>query len=305
MQIFNEVTKNPELSICLGFFDGVHEGHKVVIKNTVNLAKQNGLKSAVITFKEHPLCYLQGRTPQYIISLEERLKFIEQQGIDYAYVLDFDDTIADCLASDYLRDILVGNFKPKFITTGFNHYFGANKQGNAEFLRTHQKIYDYTFYEIPPITFNSTLISSTKIRQLISGGELESMKNLLGYEFFLQSKVIQGSKIGRSISFPTANMHYPKDIIRLPKGVYIADTIINNEIHHSVVNIGIKPTVSNDKKLLIEAHLLDFCEDIYDKEIQVNFYKKIRNEQKFASLCELQRQIEKDTASARTFFTSK
>ena len=105
MQIFNEFNKNPNLSLCLGFFDGVHEGHKVVIKNAVNLARQNGLKSAVITFKDHPLCYLQGRTPQYITSLEDRLALIEQQGVDFAYVLEFDESIADYLAADYLREV--------------------------------------------------------------------------------------------------------------------------------------------------------------------------------------------------------
>ena len=109
MQIFNQLNENPDLSICLGFFDGVHQGHKVVLKNAVNLARQNGLKSAAITFREHPLCYLQNRTPQYIISLEDRLALIEQQGIDFAYVLDFDEDIADALAIDYLKDFLIKN----------------------------------------------------------------------------------------------------------------------------------------------------------------------------------------------------
>lgn len=302
MQIFNELNTNPALSLCLGFFDGVHEGHKVVIKNAVNLAKQNGLKSAVITFKEHPLCYLQGRTPQYIISLEDRLSIIEEQGVDFAYVLEFDDLIADYLAYDYLKEILIGNFNPKFITTGFNHYFGANKQGNAEFLRNYQGTFGYKFFEIPPITFNSTLISSTKIRQLISDGEVEAMKNLLGYDFFLKSTVIQGRRIGRSISFPTANLPYPKDIIRLPKGVYIANTEVDDKAYHSIVNIGVKPTVTEDKKLLVETHLLDFDGDIYGKEVKVSFLKKIRDEKKFPSLNELMLQIQKDSKTATEFF---
>ena len=302
MQIFEEFNKNPDLSICLGFFDGVHEGHKVVIKNAVNLAVQNGLKSAVITFRDHPLCYLQGRTPQYIMDIDDRLALIEQQGVDYAYVLDFDEKIADCLALDYLKDVLVGNFSPRFITTGFNHSFGVNKQGNAEFLRNYQREFGYKFFEIPPITFNSTLISSTKIRQLISDGELENMKNLLGSPFFIKGEVREGSRIGRSLSFPTANIRYPKNILRLPKGVYFARTEIEGKKYNSVVNIGVKPTVSDAKKLLVEAHILDFNDNIYAKPIKIEFLKKIRNERRFDSVNELKAQIIKDVDASRAFF---
>ncbi len=304
MEIFNTLNENKNLSICLGFFDGVHEGHKVVLKNTVNLAKQNGLKSAVITFKDHPLCYLQNRTPQYIVSLEERIKLIETQGIDYAYVLEFDDSIADYLATDYLKEVLVKNFAPRFITTGFNHYFGVNKQGNAELLRNNQKNYNYKFYEIPPITFNNTLISSTKIRQYIGEGNLADIKNLLGYDFYIKAPVIEGKKIGRTISFPTANLKYPKDIIKLPKGVYIAEAEIDGKIFSAVANIGVRPTVSDEKKLLAEIHLLDFNKDIYGKNIKVIFRQKIRNEKKFDSLSELKSRIIEDASIARKFFNS-
>ena len=179
MQIFYELKKNYNLSLSLGFFDGVHEGHKVVLKNAVNLAKQNGLKSAVVTFSQHPLCYLQNRTPQYIVSLEDRLELIKQQGIDYVYLLDFDEKIADLLAYDYLKDILIDYFSPKFITTGFNHYFGANKQGDSTFLRNYQNKFGYKYFEVPPITFNNTLISSSKIRQMISENYMDTERPLM------------------------------------------------------------------------------------------------------------------------------
>ncbi len=302
MKVFDRLNENKNLSICLGFFDGVHEGHKVVLKNTVNLAKQNGIKSAVITFKEHPLCYLQNRTPQYIISPEDRIELIKAQGIDYAYILEFDENIADYHAIDYLKEVLVANFAPKYITTGFNHYFGVNKQGNAELLRNNQKNYNYKFYEIPPITFNSTLISSTKIRQYISEGDLKNIKNLLGYDFYLKSKVVEGKKIGRTISFPTANIKYPNDIIKLPKGSYIAEVTIATEVYPAVANVGVRPTVSDEKKLLVEAHLLNFNENIYGKNIKITFKEKIRNEKKFESLNELKKQITEDATITRSYF---
>ena len=302
MQVFYKLNKNPNLSICLGFFDGVHQGHKVVLKNTVNLAQQNNIKSAVITFKDHPLCYLQNRTPQYIVSLDDRLRLIEKQGIDYAYVLDFDETIADAIAYDYLKNILVANFQPKFITTGFNHYFGANKLGDASFLRAYQNDFDYKYFEIPPITFNNTLISSSKIRQMISDGQTENIPNLLGEYFYVKGRVITGNRIGRTLSYPTANLKYPADIIKVSKGVYAALVEVDGKTHKAIANLGKRPTIEGDHSLLLEAHLLDFNDNIYDKDIKVSFVKKLRNEQKFSSLPDLKSQLVKDEQSAKEYF---
>lgn len=303
MQIFNSLNYNPNLSICLGFFDGVHQGHKVVLKNTVNLAKQNNLKSAVITFKEHPLCYLQNRTPQYILPLNERLALIEEQGIDFVYLLDFDEEIADALAIDYLKDILIKNFEPKYITTGFNHYFGANKQGDTSFLRRYSKTFGYEYYEIPPITYNNTLISSSKIRQLITSGEMESIKNLLGKPFHIKGRVVTGERIGRTINYPTANIKYPIDLIKPAKGVFAVLVEIENKIYKAMANFGKRPTV-NGAGLLLEVHIFDFNENIYDKDICVYFMKKIRNEVKFDSIDTLKKQLKKDEEFIKEYFSN-
>lgn len=303
MQVYYELNKNPHLSLCLGFFDGVHEGHKVVMKNAVNLAKQSGTKSAVVTFSQHPLCYLQNRTPQYIMSLEDRLALVEKQGIDYAYVLDFDDSTADVLAYDYLKDVLVEYFSPKFITTGFNHYFGANKQGDACFLRNYQDEFGYKFFEIPPITFNNILISSSRIRQMISEGQIEFLPNLLGSHFFVKGRVITGNRIGRTLSFPTANLKYPADVIKLSKGVYIGFVEFESKKYQAIINFGKRPTISDTKELLLEAHLLDFNENIYDKDVKISFVKKIRDEQRFVTLPDLKSQLIKDEQNARLLFS--
>lgn len=302
MEIFYELNTNPDLSICLGFFDGVHQGHKVVIKNAVNLAQQNGLKSAAVTFREHPLCYLQNRTPQYILPLEDRLALIAEQGVDYAYVLDFDDNIADALALDYLKEYIVKYLSPKFITTGFNHYFGVNKQGDAAFLRAYQEEFGYKFYEIPPITYNNTLISSSKIRQMISDGNTESIPNLLGEYFYIKGRVITGNRIGRTLSFPTANLKYPKDIIKAARGVYTSLVDIDNVTYKAVSNLGRRPTIEGEHSLLLEAHILDFNDNIYDKDIKISFVKKLRDEVKFNSLPDLKSQLVKDEQAARKYF---
>lgn len=303
MQIFEKLDYNPNLSICLGFFDGVHQGHKVVLKNTVNLARQSGLKSAVITFKEHPLCYLQNRTPHYIILPQDRIELIAAQGIDYIYLLDFDEHIADLIAVDYLKEVLIKYFKPKFITTGFNHFFGAGKKGDASMLRAYQKEYGYKYFEIPPITYDNTLISSTKIRQLVAEGFAENIKNLLGSYFYIKGRVVTGNRIGRTISFPTANIEYPQNIIKAARGVYVAIVEFDKQKYPAMVNLGKRPTIQGaSHNLLLEAHLLDFDDNIYDKDIKVSFVKKIRNEQKFASLPDLKSQLVKDENEVREFF---
>ena len=303
MQIFNKLDYNPDLSICLGFFDGVHQGHKVVLKNAVNLAKQNNIKSAVITFKEHPLCYLQNRIPQYIIPPADRIELIAAQGIDYIYLLDFDEDIADLIAYDYLKEVLVKYFKPKFITTGFNHFFGAGKKGDASLLRSYQNEYGYKYFEIPPITYDNILISSSKIRQFISEGSMENIKNLLGSHFYIKGRVITGNRIGRTISFPTANLKYPENIIKASRGVYIGVVEFDNCKYPSVVNLGKRPTLKEDAhNLLLEAHILNFEGNIYDKDIKVYFLKKIRNEQKFLCLTDLKSQIVKDENIAKKLF---
>ena len=302
MQVFYELNKNPDLSLCLGFFDGVHEGHKVVLKNAVNLAKQNGIKSAVVTFKDHPLCYLQNRTPQYIVSLQDRLALIEKQGIDFAYVIDFDENIADLLAIDYLKDVLIENFTPRFITTGFNHYFGVNKQGNASFLRLYQKEFGYRFFEIPPITFNNTLISSSKIRQFAADGNVENIPDLLGGHFYVKGRVITGDRIGRTLSFPTANVHYPQDIIKVSRGVYATLVEFDSKVYKAITNYGKRPTVDGSHSLILESHLIDFKDNIYDKDIKISFVKKLRDEKKFPSLPDLKSQLVKDEQQAVEYF---
>ena len=294
MQIFYTLNKQTDLSLCLGFFDGIHQGHQIVIKNTVNFAKQNGLKSTLITFSEHPLCLLHGYDVKYISTLKEKLNLIEKLGIDYVYILDFDRELAQKSAYDYLKDVLVKNFKPKAITTGFNHYFGMKKQGNTEFLYNHQKEFGYKYFEIPPITYNNTVVSSTIIKEALTNGDIILANNLLGHKFSFSSVVQSGQKIGRTINFPTINLEYPINMVKIPYGVYAVNVEYNNKKYKAIANWGLKPTVNNTTMPTFEAHLLDFSQDIYGKPVKVEINDFIRNEIKFLSVKELKKQIEID-----------
>lgn len=297
MQIFTELNKNPELSLALGYFDGVHKGHQKVIRSAVEFARQNGNKSAVITFKDHPCCFFRGVCPKYILTRADRLKHIEALGIDYVYILDFDARLCMLSAEDYLKNILIDNFSPKSISTGFNHYFGSKKSGGVDLLTKMQNIYGYEYFEIPPQKAGDDTISSTAIREALSKGQIQNANEMLGYNFTIKGEVVKGQQLGRKIGFRTANLVYPCELIDLPFGVYSVNVRYGELIYKGISNFGIRPTVSNCKQCSLETHILDFDKDIYGEEISVEFLKMIRAERKFASLSELKAQIGEDISN--------
>lgn len=293
MQVFDKLIENKGLAIALGYFDGVHLGHQAVIKSAVDYAKANNAKSAVITFKDHPCCYFYGVCPKYILSRDDREKRIADLGVDYLFELDFDEKLCSLSATEYMEQILVKYFAPISISTGFNHSFGANKSGNVEFLRKNQTKYNYKYFEIPPQQYENELVSSTSIRTLLHNGEIEKANNMLGKNFEISGFVVEGQKLGRTLGFRTANVEYPTELVDIPFGVYEVET----QFGKGIANFGIRPTVSNQNKAILETHILDFDKDIYGEVLTVKFIKMIRPEQKFNSVDELKVQISRDIGS--------
>lgn len=291
MQIFTELTQNPDLSLALGFFDGVHLGHKAVIQNSVNYARQNNCKSAVITFKDHPCCFFYGRCPKYILPQKERENKIKELGVDFLYELDF-ESISGLTAEEYLKDVLIKYLTPLAISTGWNHNFGYKKSGNAEFLRNNSKKFGYEYFELPPQKNGNEIISSSAIRKYLSEGRIEKANSMLGYKFSTSGIVIEGNQIGRTIGFRTANLIFPDELIELPHGVYSVETTYGQ----GIANFGTRPTI-NGKGTLLEVHILDFDKDIYGQNLTVEFNKMIRAEKKFPSLDALKNQIKIDINS--------
>ena len=285
MQIFTELKKNSGLSLALGYFDGVHLGHRTVIQSAVNFAKNNNTKSAVITFSDHPCCYFWGVCPKYILTRKEREKRIAQLGVDYLYELDF-ESISGLTAEEYLRDILIKYFTPLAISTGWNHNFGYKKSGNVKHLFENAKKYGYEYFELPAQKLNNEIISSTQIRKLLSSGSIEKANRMLGQKFSIEGEIVKGNQIGRTLGFRTANLIYPPELIELPYGVYSVDTTYGK----GIANFGIRPTI-NGTSAGLEVHILDFDKDIYGENIRVEFNKMIRAEKKFPSLDALKNQI--------------
>ncbi len=268
-------------SLILGFFDGVHKGHREVIKTACC-----GVKSVLITFKDSPALYF-GKNVEYILPREKSYEIIKSLGVDEIVEQDF-STLAEISADDYL-DLLVKKYSPVSISTGFNHTFGKGRLGNAEFLTQNQTRYNYKYFCSPACVIDDEVVSSTKIREFLMQGNIEKANEFLDSNFSIKSTVIEGAKLGRQLGFPTANMIYPKGIVRIPYGVYAVKVFDKP----AILNWGVKPTV-NGKTELLEVHIPNYEADLYNLPLEVEFVKKIRDEKKFANLDELKHQIKKN-----------
>ena len=274
------------VSIILGFFDGIHCGHRAVINQAVSFASKNDVKTLLLTFKNSPAKYFN-KDFSYIYPREISYEIIESLGVDYLLEIDFEEVV-DITAEDYLK-ILVEKYKPISITTGFNHTFGRKKLGNPEFLSKMSVEYNYEYFCVQPCVVENQVVSSTLIKDKIVSGDVVEANELLNQEFALKIKVIEGEKIGRKIGFPTANSEYPNDIVKLPYGVYkikVLDKI-------AIMNWGVKPTF-NSKKELLEIHIPNLDENLYGKVLEIKVLDKIRNEKKFDSIEDLIKQIKED-----------
>ena len=282
-------------SLVLGFFDGVHKAHKAVIKSAFKYSENVTL----ITFKDSPALFF-GKKAEYILSRQNSIKKIKELGVKEIVELDF-GKIASLSAQKYL-EYLINTYNPVSISTGFNHTFGHNKEGNIDFLEDNKNKYNYKYICTPPVKENNNIISSSLIRELLIKGAVSDANYLLESNFTLEGIVIHGAKLGRTIGFPTANIKYPENIVKLPFGVY--STLVNlsplttfpkeEKGLPAIMNWGMKPTVNNTVEPVVEVHILNFDSDLYGKNIRIDVLKQIRSEKKFESLDELKAQICED-----------
>ena len=293
MQQFNKFIKKNDIALAIGFFDGVHIAHKKVISSCINYAKKNNLKSAVLTFCEHPCVSIWNVVPKYIIPKEDRVKFIEELGTDYLYMIDFNHQLSDLSPENFLN-LLSSKIAPKAIFTGYNFFFGKNKSGNSETLNKFSGEYNYKYFEIPEQKIDGISISSTNVRKYLQNGDIKMANQLLGYEYSFNCLVTEGKKIGRTINFPTANLIFPEELIPLKYGVYSAKVLYDDVFYDAIMNFGLKPTVNSSNDLSVEVHILDFNKNMYSQNIRVFPKKYIREQKKFDSLNSLKNQILND-----------
>ena len=292
--------------LTTGTFDGVHLGHKKIISRLEEIAKRSNGESVLLTFHPHPRIVLfpDNAGVQLLSTQNEKIKLMEESGIDHLIIHPFTKEFSRLSSLEFVRDILVNKLGTKKLVIGYNHQFGRNREGTLEHLREYGPLYGFDVEEIPAEEIDNVNISSTKIRNALSEGNVAVANSFLGYEYSMKGVVVRGKEIGRTIGFPTANIKIAESEKLIPKdGVYAAKAMINGNAYNGMLNIGFNPTV--EKKMVdgahntIEINLFDFDEDIYGNEIELELVERIRDERKFENLSELKIQLELDKTESK------
>lgn len=282
-----------ETAIALGNFDGVHIGHKNLILDMVNTAKEQGLQPSILLFDNHSKTVTTGKIPMCLTSLPQKKEMVKNLGVETIYSINFDENLMKLNPEEFVKDILMDKLNTKLVVVGFDYRFGHKASGNVEVLKELGSKYGFKVMVLKPVYINDIIVSSTKIRELIVEGNLDLANLMLDRDYQLVGRVIPGNKIGRTLGFPTANLELT-DNYALPKyGVYRTKTIINDKTYLSATSIGHNPTF-NSSKVKIECHIIDFEEKIYDQVISVDFIEYLREEIKFNNLDDLVKQISDD-----------
>jgi riboflavin kinase / FMN adenylyltransferase len=274
--------KNPV--VTLGFFDGVHQGHRYLLDKVVSNAREAGGESVVVTFYPHPRRVLSDMSDlSYLTSMDEKKILLDKAGVDVLIVVPFTHEFSNKEACEFVKEVLVERIGMKQLVVGYNHRFGKDGSGNYSTLSDCAIKYGFRLEKVKGFSSNDGKISSTIIREALLMGELEKANRLLGYNYFLNGTIVEGKKIGRSIGFPTANIK-PDYLNKLiPKsGVYAVEVIHDRSVHKGMLNIGIRPTVNpGSDPMSIEVHLFDFEDNIYNHKITLVFRYRMRSEMKF------------------------
>ncbi|OEK09493.1 riboflavin biosynthesis protein RibF [Flavivirga aquatica] len=285
--------------VTIGTFDGVHIGHQKIIKRLIDTGKMNNLRSVILTFFPHPRMVLQKESNIKLINtIDERQNILDALGLDYLLIKKFTKEFSRLSAEDFVKELLVDKLNAKKVIIGYDHRFGRNRNADINDLKVFGETYGFEVEEISAQDINDVAVSSTKIRNAISEGDINKANAYLGYNFMLTGTVIRGKGIGRQLNFPTANIKFGEDYKIIPKqGSYIVSSIINDATIYGMMNIGMNPTVNGNKQT-IEVHFFDFDKDIYNEKIQVDLLDRIRDEEKFESIEDLKIQLAKDKKTA-------
>ncbi|MCK8523827.1 bifunctional riboflavin kinase/FAD synthetase [Aquimarina sp. D1M17] len=308
MKLYNDAntyTSSSPSVITIGTFDGVHIGHKKIIERLVESAKRNDLESVVLTFFPHPRMVLQQDSNIKLINtIDERSQILKETGLDHLVIHPFTKEFSRLTAGEYVQEMLIDNLNARHIIIGYDHRFGRNRNSNITDLASYGIQNNFTVEEISKQDIDNVAISSTKIRQALLEGDITKANTYLGYNFMLTGKVVKGKELGRKLSYPTANLHIQETYKLIPKkGVYIVQSKIDNKLYFGMMNIGNNPTV-NGTQQSIETHFFDADFNLYEKKIQIELLKRIRDEKKFDSIEQLQEAMQQDEELSREYINS-
>ena len=295
---FKEV-RNPVLTI--GTFDGVHLGHQALLNRMKTLAQEVNGETVVLTFTPHPRTVLfpEDHGIQLLSDTQEKRKFLADCGINHLVEFPFTMEFAKKSAFEYVRDLLVVGMNVHTVIVGYDHRFGRNREGNFQLLLEYADMFQFHVEEIPAQLINESEVSSTKIRNAISVGNVEFAQQATGRNYVLSGTVVHGKGNGQKIGFPTANIKISDPLKLIPaNGVYVVETNINGKNYRGAMNIGTRPTFELNGSRSLEVHVIGFHNNLYEQPLQVEFIRKLRDEQNFGSIDALKEQLAKDIANA-------
>jgi riboflavin kinase/FMN adenylyltransferase len=293
-----------ETLLTIGVFDGVHLGHKYLISQLKEYARQQNLLSGIVTFRQHPQEVLspQSKLP-FLTDLSQRADLLKNEGIEAIITLSFTRELAQLSAGQFLS-LLKEYIRMRGLVIGYDFALGRNKEGNTDALRALGQEMGFSVIVVPPIIIDGEVVSSTAIRNALAEGDMNRVQNLIGRPFRLHGHVIPGAGRGMELGFPTANLDIDPEQALPTEGVYATWTYIDNKAYQSVTNIGSRPTFSDGERT-VEVYLLDYHSDLYEHELKIDIIERLRGEKKFNTVDELKKQITKDVEQGRTILNSR
>lgn len=308
MKILSSLSALPTLRnpvVTLGTYDGVHIGHRSILTQLINKAKETGMDSMLITFDPHPRQALGLGEISLLTTLDEKIELLATTGLDYLLVLPFTIEFSNQGAEDFISKVLIDQLNISEIILGYDHKFGHNREGDVHLLAEVLTKTGRFVTEIPAQDVDEIIVSSTKIRNALLQGNIDSANRLLGYKYQVNGKVVNGKQLGRTIGYPTANIEPLNGSKLIPgNGVYAVTTCIDGITYQGMMNVGIRPTVSDTNERVIEVHLFDFNSDIYGNAVTISLCHRLRGEQTFTGIEALTAQLKKDEVDSRRYFAS-
>lgn len=299
--------KLPNAVVTSGTFDGVHIGHQKILSRLKKIAKSTNGETVLITYWPHPRLVLGSDSSiKLITAFEEKIKLLRRFGLDHLIIINFTKEFAKTTSSNFIKNIIVDGIGTKTLVIGYDHRFGHNREGSFEALSANSDKYGFTVEEIPQQEIHHIAVSSTKIRNHLSQGEIHISNEYLGYPHCLHGKVVKGNQLGRKLGFPTANIKVNSELKLIPSlGSYAVKVELDDIEFNGMLNIGTRPTVNGSASTLtIEVNIFNFDKNIYGTEITVKFIKLIRKEEKFDSLEALKGQLMLDKKTAQKILSA-
>ncbi len=289
--------------LTIGNFDGVHLGHKMLIDNLAHQGRELGLPIVAMTFEPQPMEFFLGaKAPPRLTRLREKVIGLKNLPVDDLIVVRFNSLFAGLDAEQFINEILINRFNVKYLVVGDDFHFGKNRQGDYSLLKQSGEKQGFVVADSATFKVNGERVSSTAIRNALGNGDLTSAEAMLGYRYSVCGRVVHGSKRGRELGFPTANINLSRKSSPISGVFAVTMSGVDNLERKGIANIGVRPTVDGSNKVVLETHLFDFNSDIYGCHVNVHFIHKIRDEQRFNSIGELKAQISADVAQAHRIF---